>query len=119
MKTLLKFVYLTAFIVMLSGCATSFQDASGKTLASVAQSVDSAMKSWAMYVVTANPPADQQAKVRDIYTKYQVSFDAALKAYNAAVITKDKTAWEQASAALLSAQASLLSIVQAFNLQTK
>lgn len=107
-------VSLAAIVILFNACAT-WDQAAGKTLVTTAQSVDAAMKGWAMYVVMSNPPTNQQAEIKAAYIRYQASFDAALKAYNVTVVTKDQGPWQAASAALLSAQTSLLSIITAFN----
>lgn len=82
-----KLIPLIAMLTLFVGCAIfpTWKDAAGKSLATTAQTVDAAMKGWAMYVVTQNPPTNLQAKVRQAYGDYQVSFDAALKTYNVAV----------------------------------
>src|SRR5262245_43779951 len=102
MNTIRRIIPGLFAIVTLFGCATTpnWQDSYGKILATTAQTVDAAMKGWAMYVVTGNPPADQQAKVKTAYQEYQAAFDVALNAYNASVALKDASLFEQAQAAL-------------------
>ncbi len=112
MKKLLPFYLMLA---VLMGCATSWQNNAGKTLATTAQTVDAAMKGWGMYVVTANPPERQQATVRDAYGKYQIAMDGAVKAYNTAVTLQDQSAYTQASGALLAASKDILALIAAFS----
>lgn len=113
MKTLP--IVLLAFLV---GCATFDQNA-GKTLASVAASVDAAMHGWATYVVTAKVSDADQAPVKAAYVKYQASMAAAEAAYIALVKSGSQPAWTAAKDALVASQSQLLALIQAFTTTTK
>jgi len=112
---MIKFLSLVACVsLLLCGCTTTWQDSAGKVLATTAQTVDSAMKGWATYVVINKVPEDKQLVVRDSYAKYQTAFETARLAYNAAVINKDQSVWAQASNALAASKSNLLILVQQF-----
>lgn len=108
MKNYLLTLSLVASLLI--GCAT-WQDSAGKTLATTAQTVDSAMKGWALYAVRVNPPVTEQIKVRSAYGQYTNSFDVALKAYNLAVLTTNQNVWQASSSVLTASQTALLSLL--------
>src|SRR6185436_177110 len=116
MRKLLPFVLLLALLV---GCATSWQNAAGKTLVTTSQTVDAAMKGWAMYVVISNPPVEQQSRVKMAYQQYQLAMDGALKAYNAAVTLQDQSVYVRASAALQASSRNILALIATFNPKQK
>lgn len=97
-------------LLFLVGCA-SFNSNAGKTLASVATSVDTAMKSYAVYVAVNNVPAQKQSPVRMAYGNYQLAMSAAESAYISLVKTGDRTAWVKASEALVASQGPLLALI--------
>ena len=103
---------LTAAIV--TGCATtSWQDTAGKSLTTVAQSVDLAIQGWEAYSVRAGYADDSptELRVKIAYKQYQLAFNTALQAYNTAVLTKDKTVWEQAATILSQNQSNLMALI--------
>ena len=114
MKTKLSAVALVVLLASMIGCA-SFQSNAGKSLATIASTVDAAMKGWAAYVVASGQVSDsQQASVRDAYLKYQACMVTAQAAYNGLASNSDQTAWNQALAALNAAQGTLVQLVSAF-----
>lgn len=111
MKTLFTFTLLA---MLVTGCATtSWQDAAGKSLSTVAQSVDLAMRGWEAYSVRAGYADDSpvELRVKIAYKQYQLAFNTALQAYNTAVLTKDKTVWEQAALILSQSQSNLVALI--------
>lgn len=100
-------IILLAFLL---GCA-SFNTNAGKSLASVAVAVDTAMKGYASFVVINKPNQQQQNRVRVAYSQYQTAMDAAEKAYISLVKTGDRSAWLKASEALVASQSSLLALI--------
>ena len=112
MKTI-KYLSLVAFMsVLLCGCSTT-QDSTGKSLASIAQSVDSAMKGWAAYAAVNDIRSNNivYTRVQSAYEEYQTAMDAAKKAYNVAVLTKSQSGWIKAAEALTAAQQSLVQLI--------
>lgn len=113
LKYLLLVLTVTLFI---SGCASTWQDNAGKSLVTIAQTVDSGMKAWETYSVTTgigdNDPKELQVKA--LYTQYQTAFSGALAAYNAAIATKDQSIWLQSSAALVASETQLLTLANTF-----
>ena len=113
MKTRLSAVALVVLLASMIGCA-NLQSNAGKTLATIASTVDGAMKGWAAYVVASGQVSDsQQASVRDAYLKYQACMVTAQAAYNGLASSSDQTAWNQALAALTAAQGTLVQLVSA------
>lgn len=112
MKTLLT-IFLSLSMLVLSGCAT-WQSDGGKTLATVAVTVDSAMKGWATYCATHDVPQDEHGAVRSAYQRYQIAMRGASLAYSAAVKVGDKGTWQEAKAAVLAAKDSIIQLVQQF-----
>jgi hypothetical protein len=113
MKRLLRWLTVTVCITMLlNGCASNnWQTVVGKSLGTIAQSVDSAMKGWATYVVMNNVPDSDQQKVRNVYLQYQVAMQGAQRAYGAAVTANDQSIVTQAMTALSAAQSQILTLV--------
>lgn len=101
-----------AMVLLMTGCA--WQNTTGKLLATTAQTVDAAMKSWAQYVKINSATDAQQAQVKTAYVKYQASMDAAVVAYEAAVTAKDQTLFSQASSALTASETVLLNLIKLF-----
>lgn len=116
MKTLILFV-LSCSLLLLSGCAGWQQDG-GKTLATVAVTVDSAMKGWATYCATHDVPQEEHGAVRSAYERYQIAMRAAALAYQAAAQVGDKGSWLEARAAVLAAKDSIVQLVQQFTHKT-
>jgi hypothetical protein len=113
MRTI-KYLSIVAFMsVLLCGCQTTWQDATGKSLASIAQSVDSAMKGWAAYAAAKDIRPDNivHTRVQAAYAEYQLAFSSALSAYNAAVLSNNQSGWLKASEALTAAQQSLVQLI--------
>lgn len=105
MKSLFAIV-LIAIVSLLAGCATS-----GKLIATSSTSVDHAMQAWAVYVVDGRATVAQEASVRVLKEKYDLSEDAAVAAFASFTQTGDKTAWQQASAYLQTNEANLISLI--------
>lgn len=112
MKTQLNLALVALLTLGLLGCA-SFQTNAGKTLATITQTVDAAMKGWAVYVSLGKSNPQQQAQVKAAYEKYQMAELAAEHAYVALVNTSGQSAWTQAAAVLTACQNDLLAIIKA------
>lgn len=107
-----------------TGCATSPQQSAGKTLSSIAVSVDSAMQGWAKWVVIQrnNPAASQaeilknEGKVKTAYENYQAAMRLAKGAYLSAVTdpTVGATALDSAMLVLKENEKSLLNLIASF-----
>ena len=103
---------ITVFaLVALVGCA-SFQNSAGKTLASVATTVDAAMKGWAAYVVAGGASEVQQNEIKVLYRQYQIAMFAAETAFIELSKTGDRTSWSQAEPNLVKVQTSLLGTIK-------
>lgn len=103
-----------ALAALVMGCAT-FQQNAGKTLASIATTVDAAMSGWATYVtVSGSVSPSQQEQVKQAYEKYQAAMTTALAAYNSLNTTAGQPAWNQALTALQAAQGTLTQLLNAF-----
>lgn len=100
--------------LMWCGCAI-VQNNAGKTLATVATTVDAAMKGWATYVVMGQASASQEDQVRAAYVRYQACLATANAAYQGLASAGGQPAWEQALASLQGAQGTLLELVAAFS----
>lgn len=100
-------------LVALMGCA-SFQSNAGKSLATVATTIDAAMKGWAGYVVAGGASETQQTEVKAVYHQYQVVMFAAETAYIEMSKTGDRTAWQKASDALTASQNQILALIKTF-----
>ena len=115
---------LLAFAMVIAGCQslTPAQSA-GKTLATVATSVDVSMQAWADYVVwaEANPATERaellrsEGKVKSAYERYQSAMRLASAAYAQAVTDPlpNTTALDHALAAVRATQGELLNLIQA------
>lgn len=105
---------MLALVLMATACAT-FQQNAGKTLATVASTVDLVMRGWATYVVVDGAVSvEKQDKVREAYAKYQISMATAQAAYNGLSTSAGKPAWDQALAVLNASSGSLIQLVNAF-----
>ena len=110
----MKFILAALLSVsLLCGCATKWQDATGKSLATIAQTVDLAMRGWETYSVRAGLADDspEELRVRAALRQYQLAFDSSLQAYNAAVKLGSESIWNQSAAALTASQTSLLNLI--------
>lgn len=114
MKTVISIIAL-AFLL---GCAT-FNDNAGKVLATTAQTVDSGMKAWGVYVAAKHIPPPQQMGVRKAYGNYQLAMAAAEKAYIEMVKTGDRSGWLKARDAMTASQSSLIALIQSITKATK
>jgi len=110
MKKLISLILAVATLTL--ACSTT-----GKTLATVATTVDRAMEGWAAYVVLNNVSEDKQTSVRTLYIKYQASMAVATKAYSASAGNKSDPILQQAIAALNVVQLDLLSLIKKFQIQ--
>lgn len=106
-------ILIMSLALLTSGCVT-WQHSAGKILASTALTVDAAMKSWAIYVVTNHPSAVKEASVKDAYGKYQLAMKAASDAYGVAATAKDQSPWLVARDALNVASTTLTALITAF-----
>lgn len=113
MKNKLNILLIAACLVVTSGCA-SFEKNAGKTLASVATSVDAGMKAWASWVVAGKTIPEQETKVKEAYRQYQLSMDIAKNAYVASSQTGDQNIYNVAANALIQSSSSLLQLLQSF-----
>src|SRR5690242_4426571 len=78
-------------LVLQFGCATTntFQNNSGKFLATTAATVDAAMHGWAVWVASGKASPGDEAQVKAIYQQYQGSMMLATNAYTLAVKLSD------------------------------
>lgn len=120
MKYIATLILAVAFLGLATGCTTlTPQQASGKTLVSIAQTVDATMKGWATWVTvksdTATPVSAQaEDAVKTAYQKYQSAMAVARTAYVSATDANNTTALQAALAALQSSQAELLQLITTF-----
>jgi len=77
------FLLAAIYGLALPGCANTPREAAYKTLALTAHTVDSAMEAYADAVVAGKVGEPTQAKVRDIKTRYEKAFVAAVEAAKA------------------------------------
>lgn len=111
---LVSILYLGAALLMWTqGCVT-FEANAGKSLATVATTVDAAMKGWASWVVAGKTTPDQEAKVKFAYGQYQISMDIAKNAYLTSVASTDKSVFETANLVLQQNKQNLLNLIQTF-----
>lgn len=101
--------------LLLTGCA-GFEKNAGKTLASIAATVDAGMKGWAAYVVTGKATAGDEVKVKAGYQQYQMSMTLARDAYFASVQTGDTASYEAAFQSLVKNKDSLMTLLQSFGI---
>lgn len=95
-----------------SGCVSN---PAGRALATATTTVDAAMQSWAVYVVDGKATPQQEAVVKDAYTKYQAVELLAEKAYLEATKTGDYTGFDRAKLALAASQLYLIQVIEAFH----
>jgi len=117
MKKLIGFVATLAMLALLftsTGCVT-FQDRSGKTLASIVQAVDSGMKAWATFVAIGGATPQQEASVKALYEKYQACERVAEAAYVSAALNGDKDGFTRAVTALQAIRTDLILLISTFN----
>lgn len=103
---------LPMMLALASGC-TAPRDVAGKTLVTTVQSVDAAMQGWGAWVRAGQASAQDEAKVKAFYERYQTAELAAENAYEAWCASGDanKTGWDSAAAALRAAQKDLLGVL--------
>jgi len=99
------------------GCATTNQ--AGRTLASVAITVDHAMEGWGAYVAAGQATAEEEGAVKGAYEKYQLAMKVASGAYQSAQVTKDLQPWERARVALEGSQEDLLALIESFGVKRR
>lgn len=112
MNKLVSSLLLVAFLA--TGCATYLEN-TGKTLASVAITVDGAMKGWASWVKSGHATQGDEDKVKAAYEKYQLAMQTAEDAYLGVAkldSTDTENALSVALAALDGSKGDLLTIVQ-------
>lgn len=98
-------------IVAFAGCTTVKTNA-GKTLASVAVTVDASMKAWAALVVAGQTNPQQEANVKAYYARYQQAMVVARSAYAILATTGDATQWKIASTELINSQNAITGAVE-------
>ena len=104
-------------VTLVTGCKTSEVDKAGKSLATVAQTVDSAMKGWATWVAQGNSNEQEEAKVKALYTKYQSTMAIARNAYSAVAIEgtpESKQIFSNILIALAASQSDILNLINSF-----
>ena len=112
-----KLLCLIACVALVAGCAT-WQDAGGKTLASIDVTVDAGMRGWFAYTKNHEISEAEHARVKALYEKYQLAFEAMEQAYIASVKVKDKSIFEQAKAAAMASKDELLTLIKTFSNRT-
>lgn len=76
MKT--NITLLALFLLFITGCKnTTPEQASYRTIGTIAHTVDVTMKSWGDYVATGQASASDEVQVKGAYTKYQAAMHAA------------------------------------------
>ncbi len=112
MKKLIPYISIVTLFCV--ACASTLNNA-GKTLASIASTVDEGMKGWATYVVINKPPINQEQAIRDMYSKYQSSMLIAKIAYaTAAAEPTNTSALTVALSTLEASRFQLLGLIQSF-----
>lgn len=114
---LLIVAVLGAFIF--SGCKSP-ERAAYTFESGVEITVDEAMQGWAAYVAQFHPPADQEAKVKAIYTKYQAAALALVDVTSlASNLNPTEAAAQKASAEQAVAQclAELITAIRSFGVK--
>jgi len=109
MKKLISLLLAAVSVVLITGCANV-----GKSLATTAVTVDSAMQGWATYVALGNATEEQEAQVKTAYAKYQASMRIARDAYVAAATAGNKDLYTSAAEVLEANQFALLSMLSFF-----
>lgn len=77
-----KCIPIVTLMALLVSCAST-ETVAYKTLATTVVSVDAAMNGWGEYVRAGKASDDEQALIRDLYTKYQSSLKSAKAAVDA------------------------------------
>lgn len=101
-----------AVATLIMGCQT--KNPSGKIIASIAVTRDSAMQGWGKWVNDGKATLDQEAKVAAAFQKYMAFETTARKSYEAAYAAKDDSRMAQIVAALQAAVAELNLVVVTF-----
>ena len=96
-----------------TGCATSPDQLAAKSLVTTAQTVDTAMQTWAAWVVLGKATPQAESQVRQAYGRYQFAFALARNAY-LQYDRENPATWSEAAAALRRSQADLLALVNEF-----
>jgi hypothetical protein len=115
MKTIrnsLAFLAIVSLLFLPLGCQT--QNAAGKTISTVAVTVDGAMQGWAVWVVKGNTTQEQQAKVNSAYEKYQTAMAATSKVYAVVANNPDQSALTLALVSLDACKSELLALIAQF-----
>lgn len=111
-KLMVLWLYAAIIGMLCGGCHTT--NPSGKVLATVAVTVDGAMKGWAIWVHNGNATVEQEAKVKAAYIKYQAAMKVAQEAYKAAYAAKDDSIMTQLVVALQASSDDLIALIQSF-----
>lgn len=111
----LPIVLLAAFLaVSLTGCNSTPQQVSYRTAGTTVVSVDHAMTAWGDYVAAKHPPADQEAKVKAAYERYQSAM-ASFAAANVLYVSLAGSGSTNATGAKISADAAQQQAATAFS----
>ena len=115
MKNLASLLTVIALVLVMAGCATP-ETSAYKTVAVIAQTVDSSRQAWNSYVAQGKATRDQVVAVHLAYVKYQ----SAMAVAEAAVITykqnnATKGALDAAMLAVSAASADVITAVATFS----
>lgn len=114
-KIIRAYLMITALVLIVSlGCA-SFQSNAGKTIASVAITVDIGMKFWAKWVNTQGATPEQELMVRNAYMKYQIAMKTAKIAYADLAVDGNKVTWSIVEKTLVDTSDSIVQLISAFS----
>lgn len=105
-------LFVLCFILgLLTGCA-NWKQASYKGTGTAVVTAEAAMKAWASYVVAGQATADQEAKVKAAYEKYQKAALTLIAAGKSATANGNRAPFEIALTASAAAQADLVALIQ-------
>ena len=108
MKAKLIILMVAAIVALGTGCVTN---SPGRTLATVAVTVDHAMQGWAVWVHQGNATPSQEDKVMKAYLRYQKAMATAQKAYQTYYATNDQGVITVSFAEVASCRDELISLI--------
>jgi len=111
--TLVVFLALIVTPIVSVSCS-SWKSTTHKTVGTVAISGDAAMKTWAAYVHSGKATAEQEAKVKLAYERYQASMNAVIDVGKSATTSTNKVAIEIIASTAVAAQENLVKTIEAF-----
>lgn len=106
-----KAASLILLALVLTGCQTN---SGGKMLATSCQVANAAMEGWAVHVALGYATPAEEARVKEVWQKFQLAEGIAESAYLAGVRTGDMSGFDQAAAVMRSAQVDLVLLIQTF-----